>query len=151
MIKSSKSALRVLSVVSIAMAMMVLNRSGLLSQEKPAAKKETGLKVDKNISDFMRKKLDASNQVLEGLVTEDAELLKKGADALAEMSKAEKWMVSKDVMYRQFSGEFQRAVEKLSEAAKDEKFDQASLRWIDSTMKCIECHKFVRGIRLAGQ
>lgn len=118
------------------------------SQDR-AADKKPAIKVDQAISTFMRKKLEMSNQVLEGIVTEDAALIRKGAEALGEMSKAEKWMVSNDVMYRQSNGEFQRSVEKLVEAAKKENFDQAALNWIDTTMKCIECHKFVRGTRLA--
>ena len=98
---------------------------------------------------FMRRKLEASTQILEGLVTEDSELVIKGAKVLIEMSAAEKWQVKHDVMYKQYSTEFQQAAKKLVESAEKENFDAATLKWIDTTMKCIECHKFVRGARLA--
>lgn len=98
---------------------------------------------------FMRRKLEASNQILEGLVTEDSELLIKGAKILIEMSAAEKWQVKHDVMYKQYSTGFQQAAKKLVESAEKDNFDAATLKWIDTTMKCIECHKFVRGTRLA--
>ena len=99
---------------------------------------------------FMRKKLEASAEILEGLTAEDSKLIIKGARALVEMSNAEKWKVRNDVMYRQFSGEFQRSAQSLLEAAEKENYDAAALKWIDTTMKCLECHKFVRGMRLAG-
>ncbi len=96
------------------------------------------------LRDFMHKKLDASNKILEGLVTEDSGLVQAGAEALTKMSTAEKWQVSKNVMYLQFSQEFQRNAEKLVEAAQEKNLDRAALRWMDTTMSCIECHRFVR-------
>ena len=80
---------------------------------------------------------------------EDYFLIEEGARKLREMSKAEKWRVHNDPMYRQFSGEFQRITEKLSKAAKNEKLDTAALRWMDATMSCIECHQYVRKVLIA--
>jgi len=107
-------------------------------------------KLDLELSTFMRKKLEASNQILEGLTVEDAELIIKGATLLLELSSAERFQVQHDVMYRQFSGEFQRTAKGLLEAAEKKNFDAAALKWMDTTMKCLECHKFVRGTRIAG-
>jgi hypothetical protein len=101
---------------------------------------------DLPLREFMRKKLDASNKVLEGLVLEDAALVKEGAHALTEMSTAEKWRVSNDAMYRQFSGEFRRITQQLEEAAAKENLDQAALQWMDTTLSCIECHRYVRTV-----
>jgi hypothetical protein len=101
------------------------------------------------LRDFMRRKLEASNKILEGLVTEDSELIAAGAETLVEMSTAEKWRVSNDVMYKQFSEEFQRTAKKLKESAEKDKFDDVALKWIATTMNCIECHRWVRGMRIA--
>jgi PleD family two-component response regulator len=106
-------------------------------------------KRDLEQSTFMRKKLEASGQILEGLTVEDAELIVKGAKILVELSAAERFQVQHDVMYRQFSGEFQRTAKGLLEAAEKKNFDLAALKWMDTTMKCLECHKFVRGTRIA--
>ena len=54
-----------------------------------------------------------------------------------------------NVMYRQFSGEFQRSAKSLLEAAEKGNYDAAALKWIDTTMKCIECHKYVRNMLIA--
>ena len=111
----------------------------------------TDAKLDLEQARFMRKKLDACSEILEGLTTEDSELIVKGARTLVDMSAAEKFQVQHDVMYRQFSNDFQRSAKALLDAAEKNKFDTATLKWIDTTMKCMECHKFVRGARLAVQ
>lgn len=98
---------------------------------------------------FMRGKVDASSQILEGLVTEDSDLVAKGAKHLIEMSAAEQWQVRHDPMYKQHSREFQRSAKQLLESAAKENFDAIALKWIDTTLKCIECHKSVRGARIA--
>lgn len=106
-------------------------------------------KADQGVRTFMRKKLEACSQILEGITTEDAALVKAGADTLATMSAAEKWRVSNDVLYKQFSEEFQRTARKLAASADKGNFDDVTLKWIDATLSCVECHKFVRGMRLA--
>ncbi len=136
------------TLVLFAMVGFLVFTSIATSQDQP--KRELpDAKRDLDPGAFMRKKLEASGQILEGLTCEDSEMLIKGANILVEMSASEKWQVQHDVMYRQFSGEFQRSANNLLGAAKTQNFDAAALLWIDTTMKCLECHKFVRGTRLA--
>jgi hypothetical protein len=108
----------------------------------PAAQKD-----DQSLRAFMRKKLDASSRILEGLTTEDDFAIKEGAAALLEMSKAEMWNVIVDEDYREFNREFRGSVRKLSEAAEKENFDNATLQWFDTVKACVECHKYVRSAR----
>ena len=147
--KTSQRALIAFGLIGIASACAVLGSGSATSQDQPQ-KKVPDAKRDPEQTSFMRKKLEASAEILEGLTAEDSKLIIKGARALVEMSHAEKWKVRNDVMYRQFSGEFQRSAQSLLEAAEKENYDAAALKWIDTTMKCLECHKFVRGMRLAG-
>lgn len=120
-----------------------------------AQKKASNLSADKSsqakddrspLSKFMRAKLGATNHVLEGLVVEDFDLITKGAKTLREISSAEKWRISNDPIYRQHSAEFQRKVDQLLQSAKDKNLDVATLAYLDTTMSCIECHKWVRAI-----
>lgn len=103
------------------------------------------------LREFMRRKLAASNKILEGLVIEDTRLIREGAQTLNEMSSAEKWRVSNDAMYRQFSTEFRRITQKLDDAAREGNLDQAALKWFDATLSCMECHRFVRGMLVTGE
>jgi hypothetical protein len=106
-------------------------------------------RTDIPLREFMRAKLQSSNKILEGLVTDDPALVQKGAEELNALSNAERWRVSNDAMYRQFSGEFRRITQQLIDAGEKKNMDQAALKWVDATMSCIECHRFVRGIMIA--
>lgn len=105
----------------------------------------------KELNDFMRQKLDATNYILEGLLTENFDFVARGAKQLKEMSRAEKWRVSNDAMYRAHSDDFLQRVEKLLKTAKDDdaSIDAATLAYFDTTMSCIECHKWVRRVLIA--
>lgn len=98
---------------------------------------------------FMREKLSASSEVLEGLATEDFDLIASGAKRMRKLSAAEKWQVSNDASYRQFSNQFRRIMEQLETKANEKKLEGAALTWIEGTMTCIECHKWVRNTVLA--
>uniref|UniRef100_A0A7C2P3Y0 Cytochrome C n=1 Tax=Schlesneria paludicola TaxID=360056 RepID=A0A7C2P3Y0_9PLAN len=124
--------------------------AGWFAQAAAQARAQEKAAKDADLRAFMRKKLDACSQILEGLTTENGPLAKAGADALTELSSAEKWRVSNDVVYKQFSEEFQRTAKKLADSAEKGNFDDVTLKWIDATLSCIECHKFVRGMRIAG-
>lgn len=100
---------------------------------------------------FMHQKLSLSQDVLEGLVTEDFEKIQKNAAAMLVLSKAEEWQVSNDMLYRQHSHEFQRVLKQMEKSAKDKSIDGSSLAFVQMTMNCIECHRFVRDILVADQ
>lgn len=105
---------------------------------------DDGLKPDVSLSGFMRKKLEASSQILEGLTTEDSELIERGAKTLGQLSRAEKWQILSDPEYREYSADFRNTVRKLAEAAEKKNFDNAAIQWIDTMKDCIECHQHVR-------
>ena len=101
------------------------------------------------LKEFMRKKLTASNQILEGLVVDDLSLVVSGSEALLKMSTAEKWRASNDIIYLQHSRDFRNSVETLRNKAKKQSIDGAALAWVDVTMSCIQCHEWVRNVVLA--
>jgi hypothetical protein len=117
--------------------------------EKKADQKQDK-KENAPLAKYMRKKLNASNQILEGLVTEDMALVRKGAAQLEKMSKEEQFMVLNDAIYRQYSLDFQRSVQQLQKDAEKSSVDAASLTWIGTTLKCIECHKYTKGMLVSG-
>lgn len=101
------------------------------------------------ISVFMRAKLDHAQKVLEGLTVENLSMVAKNSQAMGLLSQDEQWRVLQTQEYLQRSVEFRRAVETLTEAAKKENLDGATLAYVDVTMKCVECHKYVRRVRQA--
>lgn len=129
--------------MGMAIILTLIAATGVVWNVWPAAA-DDDLKPDLSLSAFMRKKLDASSQILEGLTTEDAELIKKGAKTLTELSKAAKWQILSDPEYREYSLDFRINARKLVEAAEKENFDNAALQWFDTMKDCIECHQHVR-------
>lgn len=98
---------------------------------------------------FMRAKLDHSQKVLEGLTTEDFEMISKSAAQIEVLSQEAAWQVLQTPEYRQQSLEFRRATKSLKDAADKEDMNGATLAYVDLTMKCVKCHQYVRTVRNA--
>lgn len=98
-------------------------------------------------SQFMRQKLEFSKQVLEGLAVEDFPLIEKGARALKTLSQAAEWedpMIPNVEQYIPNTREFQRLTEELARKARAKNIDGSTLAFMQLTMNCVTCHKFVR-------
>ena len=140
---NTRKASRIRTVLGLVVVLTLIAATGAVWNVWPAAA-DDDLKPDLSLSAFMRKKLDASSQILEGLTTEDSELIQKGAKALTEISKTEKWQILSDPEYREYSLDFRVNARKLAEAAEKGNFDNAALQWFDTMKNCIECHQHVR-------
>jgi hypothetical protein len=98
---------------------------------------------------LMKRKLEASQRVLEGIALNDFELLSKNADELLRISKALEFRVLKTAQYELYSDEFRRGVETLGQMAKAKNGDGAALAYVEVTLTCVKCHKHVREVRMA--
>ena len=96
------------------------------------------------VAAFMRAKLAHSADVLEGLSLEDFDLIARGAQQLSLVSQDSNWQVIQTEDYARQSMEFRRACDGLRRAAKEKNLDAAVLAWMDVTMKCVQCHRYVR-------
>lgn len=99
-----------------------------------------------NVEEFMRAKLVHSQNVLEGLTTEDFGKIAKSSQELSLLSLAAQWQVIQTPEYVRRSAEFRREVEALKRAADEKNLDSATLAYLKVTMNCIECHKYVRSV-----
>ncbi len=95
--------------------------------------------------EFMRDKLELSQQVLEGVTTENYELLVSKGTRLSAMTKEGDWRMFENPDYEQQSLLFRRQVDALVKAGKDKNLDAATLAYVRVTMGCVDCHKLVRG------
>ena len=164
--RSTRPIMKMLSVLVIVTAVVLLAwfseslglGSTTASQDEkkaitPPEKDEgSGDKKDEPVGGlhrFMRQKMQASNLILEGLCTDDMTTVASGTQTLLKMPSEARWRVSNDMMYRRFSTEFVQAVEELQKEAEENDIDRASMAWVNVTMKCLKCHKWVRNTVLA--
>jgi cytochrome c556 len=99
------------------------------------------------LSDFMKAKLEHSEKLLEGLAREDFDLIAKHSQAIGLLCEDELWSVLQTAEYMERSKEFRRSVYAITEAARKKNLEAAAFAYVDSTMKCVTCHKYVRQTR----
>ncbi len=102
---------------------------------------ETG---QQRLKPFMQQKLDHSKSILEALAVEDFDKLAKSAQALSLLSLESNWNVLTTDEYIQQSAAFRRACSVIQEAAHEKNVDRAALGFMDLTVRCVECHKYLR-------
>ncbi len=93
---------------------------------------------------FMRLKLDPAKQILEGIATENYELIAKSAQQIQTLTLDEKWNVVQTMDYARNSDEFQRSVALIRDSAKNRNLDGATLAYMQMTLNCVKCHRDLR-------
>ena len=102
------------------------------------AEKESGIK------EAMRQKVAYSQQVLVGITLEDYGLIANNAQKLVELSNKTNWYSRQMPEYELFLNEFRRNAQELVEAGRQKNLDAASLAYVQMTLSCVSCHKFIR-------
>src|SRR5262249_34408251 len=123
----------------------------LMSSHGDDAKKrdrEKPQEPDGKIKELMRRKLTHAQKVLEGIALNDFDPIAKHARELRRLSETAEWKVFPTPQYLLHSNEFQRAAEKLIADARDKNLDGAALAYVELTLNCVRCHKYVREVRM---
>ena len=102
----------------------------------------------KKVRDLMHKKLENSQKILEGIAINDFKLIAKHAEELIDLSKQVEWKVLKTPQYEIHGNQFRRSAETLIKDAKDKNIDAAALTYMEMTLTCVRCHKYVREERM---
>ena len=95
--------------------------------------------------EFMRDKLELSQKVLEGVATEDWDLVIGKGTRLSAMTQEADWRVFENPNYDAQSKAFRQHVDSLVKAARKKDLDAATLAYVRMTISCVDCHKAVRG------
>jgi cytochrome c556 len=103
---------------------------------------------DRALAMFMQAKLDYSKDVLEGLTTADFTKVAQGAQALRQLTEDELWRVNPNINYVRYTEEFVRLADAMEAQANAQNIDGATLSYVNLTINCVNCHKFVRDQRV---
>jgi hypothetical protein len=105
-------------------------------------------KEPQKVSDLMRKKLDHAQKILEGMALNDFGKITRSSQELMLISKAAEWYVVKTPEYEAQSNSFRRAVETMIDKSGEKNIDGVALAYVDLTLSCVRCHKYVRDTRM---
>jgi len=130
--------------ISLAIAIVLMTLAGVRF-----GKAQTG--ANPTTSDIMRLKLDYSHYILNGIATENFGLVATNAEKLSKLSQATAWRARQTAEYEVLSAEFRRNADALAKAAKDRNVDAASLAYVQMTLSCVNCHKYMRGGKNKGE
>ncbi len=132
----------------VLIASVVLVLPPLMGEQAKEREKKATEPDKKQIAKLMQRKLEQSQKVLQGIALGDFDMIAKHAEQLNDISKLTEWRVIKTPRYEVFSGEFQRTSEALVKHAKDKNLDAAALSYVELTLTCVKCHKYVREVRM---
>jgi hypothetical protein len=97
-----------------------------------------------SLDPFMQLKLVHSKDILEGLATEDFEMIAKGAQSLTALSLESSWNVYTTEKYLQQSSDFRQSLKIIKEGAHEKNIDRAALGYLNMTVQCLECHRYLK-------
>jgi hypothetical protein len=98
---------------------------------------------------LMQEKLAHAQKVLEGVTMKKFDLIENHAEKLISLSNMAEWKKLQTPEYSLHSDEFRRTASNMVKMAKDKNLDGAALAYVQMTMSCVECHKYVREVRMA--
>ncbi len=98
----------------------------------------------RQLTPLMQMKLERSKLVLEGLALEDYEKIAANAKALGLLSLESGWQVIQTAEYERQSDAFRRAAGVIADAVGEQDISRATLGYVDLTMRCVECHSYMR-------
>jgi len=118
---------------------LVLLMTGVVAESRQAP----------TLPEIMRQKLDHTQQILAGVATAQFGTIERNANDLRILADLSSWNVMRTPEYLRFSNDFKDTARRLSQAALDRNLDAATLAYVELTLKCVECHKYVRGVENA--
>lgn len=92
---------------------------------------------------IMEKKLKFSKEILEAVVKEDFPEMSANAEGLLELAKTQ-WIENDTPEYRSQLKDFWIVLEGLKSSAKEKNGDGATLAYVQMTLSCVKCHKYLR-------
>ncbi len=100
--------------------------------------------------DVMKFKLHHAQRVLEGIATENYEVITENAKQLKVLSQEASWQIRQTPEYQKFTADFTRNVDSILKAAENKNVDAATVAYFQMTVSCTTCHKYLRGEKGVG-
>jgi hypothetical protein len=109
----------------------------------------TGGTQGPEVKHVMREKLVRAQNILEAVVTSDWVSLETNSRELERLTDDPRWTVLKYPEYARQTAGFVKAIRALHLAAVQRDLDKAPQAYVDVTLKCVECHRYLARERIA--
>lgn len=101
------------------------------------------------LSELMQQKLEHSQELLTAVVLGNHVNVERYANELMLISEASTWSPLQTPEYLHYASAFRESTETLIKEANARNLDGVALAYMEVTLTCVQCHKHVRGARLA--
>jgi len=135
----------VLPILCLAVAATMI-ASPLLTNAQDKEDPPTSSDEQARRMELMRGKLHSTHKIVDGLATDDFELIAAGASELVKIADSAAWEIPNDVYYRYYSANFEQAARGLIEAAEKKNLEKATFAYVHVTISCTACHQHVRNV-----
>lgn len=108
-------------------------------------------KADGEVAMMMRAKLSSSQKIVEGLMANDFEMIRKGGVQMQEICESDHWRKGQDQVFEHYRSELRRSALKLILQADEQNLDGAAYTYMHTVATCVNCHQYSRDVlRIAG-
>ena len=128
-------------LVAAASLAVLLGFAALLGVGPTQAEDNTN---EKDVSVWMKKKVEYSHQVFDGLATADFEQIHDAAEHLRLLNKVEGFVRGRTPDYRRHVENFQAANEEILRQSDAKNLEGVTLAFTQMTYSCVACHKQLR-------
>jgi hypothetical protein len=97
----------------------------------------------------MREKLGHTQKILEAVVTSDWVSLETHSRELERLTNDPRWTMLTLPEYARHSAAFVTAIQALHRAAAQRDLEQTPTAYIDVTLRCVDCHRYLARERIA--
>ena len=98
---------------------------------------------------LMQAKAGYAHRLLDAVVQDDFETIRDQAFRLRAVAETADWRVVDTPEYTRASDAFVGAADRLLDAARESNGDAAALAYMDVTLQCVHCHRYLRSYRAA--
>ncbi|QDU26209.1 hypothetical protein ETAA8_12840 [Anatilimnocola aggregata] len=124
---------------------------GLTLAQTPASDKEatkpsatTEMHQGEPVSFWMKKKLDFSRHILEGIASGDCDKIAQSAQTMRSLGKIEAFMRGRNPGYRGQLQAFDMSLDEIIRQANKDNIEGVTLGFNQLTVSCVQCHKQMR-------
>ena len=97
------------------------------------------------LDDLMQEKLEHAQGLLGAMILNDLREVERLADELVQVSDASQWSPSQEPEYLRRARDFRASTAAIAEQARAGYSDGVALAYMEVTLSCIQCHRFLRG------